>query len=147
MSFSFLNSQIWCRTRYKLFRKKTRILEKLNWFSLTSLITMVLFMWKWMGLFLRRNNHLRCWGWLSLLNWIRALTLSLLLKLPPRNWINLFYEVSFSRGCSLSLWIYHMPMYGILLSCLGWCSSLLLGIVQGISQKIKTCNVFSRSGN
>ena len=24
------------------------------------------------------------WGWLSLLNWIRALTLSLLLKLPPR---------------------------------------------------------------
>ena len=25
-----------------------------------------------------------CWGWLSLLNWIVTLTLSLLLKLPPR---------------------------------------------------------------
>ena len=29
--------------------------------------------------------------------------------------------VSFSRGCSVSLLICHTPMYGILLSCLGWC--------------------------
>ena len=41
-------------------------------------------MWKWMGLFLRKNHLLSCWGWLSLLNWIKALALSLLLKLPPR---------------------------------------------------------------
>ena len=41
-------------------------------------------MWKWIGLFLRRKHLLRCWGWLSLLNWIGALTLSLLLKRPPR---------------------------------------------------------------
>ena len=41
-------------------------------------------MWKWMGLFLRKNHLLRCWGWLSLLNWIGGLTLTLLLKLPPR---------------------------------------------------------------
>ena len=41
-------------------------------------------MWKWMGLFLRKNHLLRCWGWPSLLNWIGALTLSLLLKLLPR---------------------------------------------------------------
>ena len=41
-------------------------------------------MWKWMGLFLRKNHLLRCWGWLSLLNWIRALTLSRLLKVHPR---------------------------------------------------------------
>ena len=40
-------------------------------------------MWKWMGLFLRKNHLLRCWGWPSPLNWIGALTLSLLLKLPP----------------------------------------------------------------
>ena len=33
-------------------------------------------MWKWMGLFLRKNHLLRCLGWLSLLNWIGALTLS-----------------------------------------------------------------------
>ena len=44
----------------------------------------VLLMWKWMRLFLRKNHLLRCWGWLFLLNWIGALTLSLLLKLPPR---------------------------------------------------------------
>ena len=60
------------------------MLGKLSWFHLTSLITMVLLMWKWMGWFLRKNNCLRCWGWPSLLNCIGALTLSLLLKLPPR---------------------------------------------------------------
>ena len=37
-----------------------------------------------MGLFLRKNYLLRCWGWLFLLNWIRALALSLLLLLPPK---------------------------------------------------------------
>ena len=52
--------------------------EKLNWFRLTNLITVVLLIWKWVGLFLRKNHLLRCWGWLFLLNWIRALTL-----LPP----------------------------------------------------------------
>ena len=60
------------------------MLEKLNWFHLTGLITLVLLMWKWMGLFLRKNHLLRCWGWPSLLNWIEALILSLLLKLLPR---------------------------------------------------------------
>ena len=36
------------------------------------------------GLFLRKNHLLRRWGWLSILNCIEALKLSLLLKLPPR---------------------------------------------------------------
>ena len=54
------------------------MLQKLNWFRLTSLITLVLLIWIWMGLFLR------CRGWPSLVNWIEDLTLSLLLKLPPR---------------------------------------------------------------
>ena len=34
--------------------------------------------------FLWKNNILRCWGWHSLLNWIRAITLSILLKLLLR---------------------------------------------------------------
>ena len=34
-------------------------------------------MWKWMGLFLRKNNLLRCWGWPSLLNWIVAYIISI----------------------------------------------------------------------
>ena len=49
------------------------ILGKLNWFYLIGLIP-VLLMWKWMGLFLRKNHLLRCWGWPSLLNWTGALT-------------------------------------------------------------------------
>ena len=38
------------------------VLGKLNWFRLTGLITLVLLMGKWMGLFLRKNHLLRCWG-------------------------------------------------------------------------------------
>ena len=37
-----------------------------------------------MGLLLRKNHLLRCWGCLSLLTWIGARTLSLLLKLLPK---------------------------------------------------------------
>ena len=59
------------------------MLEKLNWFHLTSLITLVLLIWKWISLLLRRNHLLRCCDWLSFLNWIEALPLSLL-NLPPR---------------------------------------------------------------
>ena len=36
------------------------------------------------SVFLRKNNLLICWGRPSLLNWTRALTSTLLLKLPPR---------------------------------------------------------------
>ena len=60
------------------------MLGKLSWFRLTGLITMVLLMWKLVGLLLRKNHLLRCWSWPSLLNWIGVLTLSLMLKLPPR---------------------------------------------------------------
>ena len=47
------------------------MLEKLNWFPLTGLITPVLLMWKWMSLFLKKNLLLRYWGWLfsSKLDW------------------------------------------------------------------------------
>ena len=60
------------------------MLKKFNWFCLIGLMALVLLMWKWMGLLLRKNDLLRCWGWFSLLNWIGDLILSLLLKLPPR---------------------------------------------------------------
>ena len=51
------------------------MLGKLNWFYLTGLITLVLLIWKWMGLFLRKNRILRCCGWPFVLNWIVAHTL------------------------------------------------------------------------
>ena len=52
--------------------------------SIDYLITLVLLMQKWMGLFLIKNHLLRNCGCLSLLNWIGSLTLYLSLKLPPR---------------------------------------------------------------
>ena len=60
------------------------MLEKLNWFHFTGLITLVLLIRKWMGLFMRKNHLLRCWSWLSLLNWIGSLTFYLLINLLPR---------------------------------------------------------------
>ena len=46
------------------------MLERLDWFHLTGLITLVLFIWKWMGLFLRKNHLLRCWvDLVSKLDW------------------------------------------------------------------------------
>ena len=44
------------------------MLERLDRFHMAGLITLVLFMWKWMGLLLRKNHLLRCWDWLSKLD-------------------------------------------------------------------------------
>ena len=85
------------------------MLEELNLLHLTGLITLVWLMWKLMGLF--SVYLLRCWDCLSFLDWIRALTWSLLLELPPRKlefWFNLFsiYLLSlFSMYISVLTWI------------------------------------------
>ena len=63
------------------------MLEKINLLRSTGLATLVLLIIGWAkieGLLLKKNHPLRCWDCLSLLNWIEALTLSLLLKLSPR---------------------------------------------------------------
>ena len=81
--------------KFQLFGLSTaclKLFKFLMWFLKPGLsfcinfapITLVLLTWKWIGLFLRKNHLLRCWGWPFLLNWIGVLTLSLLLKLPPR---------------------------------------------------------------
>ena len=49
----------------------------LNWFHLIGLMSLVLLMWKWMGLFSMKHHLLRCCGWLSLLNWIGAHIISI----------------------------------------------------------------------
>ena len=73
-------------------------------FCLTGLTTLVLLIKKWLGLLLRKNHLLRCLNGLSRLNWIGALLLPVLLKLPPRKCnFDSFCEVYFSRGCSVSL--------------------------------------------
>ena len=81
LKLSLIYKTLWTGARSGLL---ISLLGKLNWFCLTGLITLVLFMWKWMGLFLTKNHLLRCWGWPYLLNWIRPLTSSLLLKLSNK---------------------------------------------------------------
>ena len=53
----------------------TSMLEKLYWFRLPGLITLVLLIRRWMGLLLRKNHLFRCWDWPSLQIWIVALIL------------------------------------------------------------------------
>ena len=43
-------------------KKLISMLEKLNKLHLTGLNTLVLLVSKWIGLFLRKNHLLRCWG-------------------------------------------------------------------------------------
>ena len=50
-------------------------------------------MWKWMGLFFRKNHILRCWHWLSLLNW--KLLCYLLRELPPKKSEHWFFFCQF----------------------------------------------------
>ena len=68
---------------------------KISTGSVWPSITLVLLMWKWMGLFLRKNHLLRCWDWLYIPNWIGALTLSSLLNLLPVK-LEPWFEGSFS---------------------------------------------------
>ena len=78
------------------------ILEKINLFHLTSNADAIDV--KMDGSVLK-NHLLRYWYCLSLLNWIRTLILSLLLKLPLKKIeaFDSFFDVSFFWGCSLSL--------------------------------------------
>ena len=92
LSWNLIYETLWTGAESGLLISMPR---KLNLFSLTGLITLVLLMWKWMGLFMRKTHLLRCWGWRSFPNWIGTLKLSLLLKLPPRKLENWFVLWSF----------------------------------------------------
>ena len=77
-------------------------------------------MWKWMGMFLKKNHLLRFWGWLSLLNWIGAFKLSLLLKLRPRKLKPWFVLCSF--------FLLRLLCICINLSCMEYCCRVWAGI-------------------
>ena len=74
------------------------------------------------GLLLRKNYLLRCWGWVSLLNWIGALTLSLLLKLLQRKLELWFVLWSFFLVQLLFISI-HLPY------CYAWNTVVTSGLV------------------
>ena len=57
--------------------------ENSTCFRLIGIITLILLMWKWMGLFLKKNHGLRCRDSIFLLNWIVGLTLYLLREKCP----------------------------------------------------------------
>ena len=57
LNLSLIYETLWTEARSGLL---ISMLRKLNWFHLTSLITLILLMQKWMGLFLRKNHLLRC---------------------------------------------------------------------------------------
>ena len=78
-------------------------------------------MWKCMGLFKRKNHLLRWWGWISLLNWIGALTLSFLLKLLLRKLEPQFILWSFSPEVALYLYIFTIHQ------CIEYCCHVWAG--------------------
>ena len=104
-----------------------------NWFSDWSAgkIQLVLFDWsnntraihlKMDGSFVEENHLLKCWDCFSLLNWIGALKLSLLLKLPPRKLEPCFLLWSFFLVRVLCISI--NPPYG-----LAWNTVVMSGLV------------------
>ena len=77
----------WAMTHCRLGHEKAcwfQCWKNFYWFPLTGLITLMLLIWKWIGLFLKKNNLLRCWDYLLFLNWSGTFTLSLSLELHPR---------------------------------------------------------------
>ena len=91
LNLNLIYETLWTRAGWGLL---ISMLENYS-FRLTGPITLVLLMWKWIGLFLRKNHLFRCWEWLSLPNWIGVLTFCLLLKLPPRKLEPWFVPLSF----------------------------------------------------
>ena len=123
LNLNLIYETLWTGARIGLL---ISMLGKLNWFRLTSL-TLVLVMWKLMGLFLRKNL-LRCWGWPSLLNWIWALTFSLLIKLPPRklepyivSWSFFLLEFKkYSDFCKTACWLRFCSLMKLMLLSRFW---------------------------
>ena len=96
------------------------ILGRMNLFRLDALITLVVLMWKRMGLLLRKNYLLRYWGRLSSTNWNGTLSLSLLLKLPP---INLKHSMKYLPP-TVFLYLYKSTIQ----PCMEYCCHTWVGV-------------------
>ena len=66
LNFNLIYETWWIGVRSGLLISMRR---KLSWFHLTGLTTIVLFMWKWVSLFLRKNRVLRWLTFSSKLDW------------------------------------------------------------------------------
>ena len=75
---------------------------------------------------LEEKSFFKCWGWLSFLNWIGALTLSVLLKLPPGK----------SELWSV-LWSFVLlRLLFVSISCQGWSSRCYLEMLDKLQKWI-----------
>ena len=75
-----------------------------------------------MGLFLRKNHLLRCWGLLFLLNWIGALILHLLLKTASKKIGALICSMKFFSP-EIALYVYKSAIW----PCMEYCCHVLAG--------------------
>ena len=81
---------------------------------------MVLLIKKWMGLFLSKNHLLRSWGWLSLLNWIGALTLFSISKTASKKIGALICSMKFLSP-EVALYLYKSTTH----PCMEYCYHIL----------------------
>ena len=95
------------------------LLEKLNLFCVTSLITLVLLMWKWMGLFLKKNHVLKSFG----LSFSSKLDLGSYIISSVKTALKKIGALIRSMKCLSPEVAPYTALHGILLSCLGrFCS-------------------------
>ena len=81
------------------------MLEKLNLFDLTGLITLVPLIWKWMGLLLKKKHLLRCWDRLSFLNLIGGSYIASIAKTASKKIGDLIHFIRFLSP-EVALYIY-----------------------------------------
>ena len=139
------------------------MLGKLNLFHLTNRTTVVLLIWKWVGLSLIKNHLLRCWNSRFILNWVGVLIFSLLGRLSLRKlepwfilWsfallrfliisINLSYDfawhnviITVLRLFSFDIWIcvISITLVDVHLSWLNWFHFLFLWVITPYSSTI-----------
>ena len=91
------------------------------------------------GSVLEEKNSLKMLGltFSSKLDW-SSYIISLLLKVSPRNlepWF-ILWSFFFLRLPYVSIKLHHTPMYGILLSCLSWCSCCYLESLDKLQKRI-----------
>ena len=103
------------------------MLEKLNWFQLTRLIKLVLLMWKLMEYAVEEKSYFKILGltFSAKLDW--GSYIISIAKTASNKFGTIIHLIKFvSPEVALYLYKSNIQPYGILLSCLGWGSYLLI---------------------
>ena len=103
-------------------------LGKPNWFCLTSLITLVLLIWKWISLFLKKKYLFAVVDILFMIG-LELVHISIVRIAYKKSGALILSMKFLSPDIAFYLYKSTTPLLGILLSCLGWCYYLLLRII------------------